>query len=83
LKEKHGVMMIGNTPDSTCPMCATKHDPTLPHNLKSLAYQYKFYDENGRWPTWDDAMAHCTDEVKAMWMEALSDVLAKNGGDDE
>lgn len=32
---------------------------------------YKFYFEHGRWPTWADAMAHCSDEVKAAWEVAL------------
>lgn len=45
LKERHGMMMLGKPPEGTCPMCAVAHDPALPHNRDSLAYQYKFYDE--------------------------------------
>lgn len=71
LKERHGIMMLGKTPEGTCPMCAVAHDPALPHNRDSLAYQYKFYDENERWPTWSDAMAHCSEEVKEFWIEEL------------
>lgn len=71
LKERHGMMMLGKPPEGTCPMCAVAHDPALPHNRDSLAYQYKFYDENGRWPTWSDAMVHCSEEVKAFWIEEL------------
>lgn len=71
LKERHGAMLVGRTPPGTCPMCAVKHNPEQPHNRDSLAYQYKFYDEHGRWPTWADAMEHCSDEVKAYWKEAL------------
>lgn len=71
LKEKHGLMLLGNTPEGTCPMCATAHEPDQPHNQQSLAYQYKFYDEHGRWPTWRDAMAHCTEEIKAFWIAEL------------
>lgn len=77
LMDRHGMMMVGKPPWGKCPVCATEHEPELPHNLQSLAYQYRFYDEHGRWPTWDDAMAHCTDEVKALWMEALSEVCAE------
>lgn len=55
----------------TCEICATKHDPAQPHNRNSLYYQYRFYDEHGRWPTWKDAMEHCTDDVKESWTEAL------------
>ena len=72
LKERHGCTLLGRTPPGTCPTCAVKHDPGMPHNRDSLAYQYKFYDEHGRWPTWADAMAHCTPEVKAYWVDALT-----------
>lgn len=72
LKERHGITMLGRTPPGTCPICAVKHDPVQPHNRDSLAYQYKFYDEHGRWPTWADAMEHCTQEVKDYWVAALA-----------
>ena len=72
LMQKHGINMLGKTPEGTCPECATKHLPEHPHNQQSLAYQYKFYDENGRWPTWDDAMKHCTEEMKTRWKEELT-----------
>lgn len=58
-----------------CQECARDHDASLPHNQQSLYYQYKFYGENGRWPTWDDAMAHCTPEVRARWQQALKETL--------
>ncbi len=71
LKERHGMMMPGRTPDGTCPLCAVVHAPDQPHNRDSLAYQYKFYDEYGRWPTWIDAMAHCPEQIQEFWKEAL------------
>ena len=71
LKERHGMIMLGRTPEGTCPECAVKHEPGQPHNRDSLVYQYQFYDKNGRWPTWADAMAHCTDDAKAYWTQAL------------
>lgn len=71
LQEKHGMQLLGITPEGTCPICATKHHPKQPHNQQSLTYQYKFYDKNGRWPTWEDAMEHCPDEVKELWREEL------------
>lgn len=73
LQEMHGMTLLGKTPDGTCPMCAVKHDPEQPHNQQSLAYQYKFYDQHGRFPTWADAMKHCPDEIKAFWVEALTE----------
>ncbi len=73
LKRQYGMSMFGRVPEGTCPECAVKHDPGQPHNRDSLTYQYHFYDKNGRWPTWADAMAHCTDEVKADWTQALKE----------
>lgn len=73
LKEEYGMELYGKTPPGTCPECAVVHDPEMPHNQQSLTYQYKFYDKHGRWPTWKDAMAHCTEEMKQAWMEALAE----------
>lgn len=50
-----------------CPVCAVNHDPAMPHNRSSLYYQMRFYQKHGRMPTWDDAMAHCGEHVKAVW----------------
>lgn len=63
--------LLPNKP-GTCVECATEHDAAMPHNQQSLAYQYKFYEANGRWPTWHDAMAHCTSEMKERWTTELS-----------
>lgn len=73
LNERHGMTLFGRTPPGTCPLCAVAHEPGQPHNMDSLAYQYKFYDEHGRWPTWADAMAHCSEEVKGYWRAALEE----------
>ena len=64
-------MMLMPPVPGTCPWCAVKHDPGQPHNRDSLYYQYKFYFECKRWPTWGDAMAHCAEDVKAFWREQL------------
>ena len=54
-----------------CQECAVKHDPEQPHNRDSLFYQCKFYQQYNRWPTWTDAMAHCSPEIQAYWSDAL------------
>ncbi len=72
--------LLGEVPPGTCSMCATEHDSAQPHNLLSLAYQYKFYDEYGRWPTWEDAMAHCSKDVQAKWIKALKEYGIDVGG---
>lgn len=71
LYEKHGMTLLGRTPEGTCPECAAKHEPDMPHNKDSLTYQYYFYDHYGRWPAWADAMAHCPEKVKEIWIKEL------------
>ncbi|HHY0551860.1 TPA: hypothetical protein ACVU5P_004179 [Vibrio parahaemolyticus] len=58
----------------TCPECGVKHNPNEPHNKDSLAYQYQFAKEHGRWPTWKDASAHCSEEAICI----LKGVLTKH-----
>lgn len=65
-------MMLPPQP-GTCPECAVKHDPRMPHNRDSLFYQYNFYGQHGRFPTWKDAMAHCDEAVKEVWTDALKE----------
>lgn len=65
-----------------CDECAADHPPELPHDAHSLYYQLAFFARRGVAPTWHDAMAHCTDEVKQYWIEAMAEqgfVLDENG----
>jgi hypothetical protein len=63
----------------TCPECAADHKSSEPHNQQSLYYQYHFYNEHGRWPTWGDAIAHCDDAIKSFWKrELLKHDVAEN-----
>lgn len=66
------VVLRGRIRNGQCAECATDHPPEYPHNQQSLYYQYMFYEKHGRWPTWVDALAHCTPEVRAMWVEELA-----------
>lgn len=70
VEEKKFTMMLPAAP-GLCPVCATKHEAGEPHDLHSLFYQTKFKMENGRAPTWDDAMAHCCGVMREMWKEEL------------
>ena len=72
IKGKHlGSLNLMPPPEDTCPECAVNHEPELPHNQQSMFYQYKFYNEHGRWPSWEDAMAHCSDDMKELWRREL------------
>lgn len=64
-------MMLLPPRSDVCQECARSHDPSLPHDKQSLYYQVKFRLEHGRGATWADTMAHCTDEMKAIWTEEL------------
>lgn len=56
---------------NVCQECAVDHDPKMPHDQQSLYWQYKFYQQNSRWPTWEDALSHCTPEVQDYWRDSL------------
>ncbi len=56
---------------SKCQECATTHDADQPHNAQSLFYQVHFQMQHGRSPTWIDAMAHCSSDVRDTWTSAL------------
>lgn len=73
--------MIGKPQSGNCETCATVHTPANPHNAQSFFYQYKFFDQHGRWPNWLDAMAHCDAETQAIWIRQLekSGVDVKGG----
>lgn len=64
-------------PASGCPICGREHDVAWPHDARSMTYLYWFRSQEAkagreeRWPTWHDAMAHCTPQVKAGWVKAL------------
>lgn len=64
--------MLPPAPD-VCQQCAVKHEEEMPHNQQSLYWQYWFYAKNGRWPTWADAMGHCSEEMKTKWIAALAE----------
>ena len=57
--------------EGTCEWCAVEHKSNLPHDATSMFYQYRFYNENGRWPDWRDALAHCLDKMKEFWKSEL------------
>ena len=71
LQERFGATLLKPLAPNLCPMCGREHEEGWPHDRDKLYYQYKFYDEHGYWPSWADAMAHCSDAVKAYWKEQL------------
>lgn len=58
----------------TCPECATVHPPEQPHARQSLFYQYRYCQQHGRFPSWNDAMSHCTPAIQRQWREGLREI---------
>jgi len=54
-----------------CQECAVKHEPHEPHDATSLFYKVKFKMDNDREATWKDAMSHCTEDIKKLWIHEL------------
>lgn len=68
--ESQSFTLLPCAPD-VCQECAVDHTPDQPHNQQSLYYQYHFFGQNKRWPTWTDAIAHCSETVRQYWIEEL------------
>lgn len=64
-------LLRGKMKPGQCPECAVVHKPEMPHNQQSLFWNYNFFEQHGRWPTWADAMAHCTPEMQQHWIREL------------
>lgn len=62
-----------------CKLCAARHAADQPHERDSLYYQVKFYRRFRRFPTWEDAMNHCSEETKRAKRAELSAHTALNG----
>jgi hypothetical protein len=65
-----GTMTLLPPPEGLCQECATKHEPELPHNAQSLYYQTARHMQ-GLPANWLTAMEHCSEEMRAMWTDAL------------
>jgi hypothetical protein len=70
-RDKDATWTMLPPPPGVCSQCARDHVPADPHDRDSLHYQYAFYAEHDRWPTWGDALAHCDDHIKGIWRDAL------------
>lgn len=65
-------MMLLPPKEGVCPICAVDHTPENPHDATSLYYQFRFYGVRGRWPTWADAIAHCSPRLQELWRAELA-----------
>ena len=74
LKDKYGIEVAPLAQGSgVCRTCGRSHKADQPHDKSSLYYQYRFYDENGRFASWADAMEHCSRTTKMLWRHHLQE----------
>ena len=69
--EKKNKVILAPAKPGNCPVCAAEHGIGEPHNRDSLHYQFRFFAQYSRWPTWADAIAHCALEVREAWTGGL------------
>jgi hypothetical protein len=55
-----------------CCECAIAHHRDYPHHANGKYYKYHFHLKHKRLPTWEDAIAHCSEELKELWREHLT-----------
>jgi hypothetical protein len=79
VEEKANAFTMLPPASDVCQICAVDHAWNQPHNQQSLYYQYRFYGEHGRWPTWTDAMSHCAPEVQDAWRRDLVEKMRQHG----
>jgi len=70
---KKGTFYVLPSAPDHCQVCGQKHPDEESHDPTTLKYQMLFAANHprGKSPTWEDAMAHCDDEVKAKWRHKL------------
>lgn len=56
-----------------CQVCGGGHQPDMPHNQQAMFYQQRFLSAHGRYPTWADAIAHCSESMRKAWTTALKE----------
>lgn len=66
------MMLLPPAPDC-CQVCAVKHAPEEPHNPQSLYWATKRNMDGQPGPTWEDALAHVSDEVRERWVMLLAE----------
>lgn len=70
--QREGRLSILPPKIGSCALCGELHDKREPHNNSSILYQHKFRMKYGRYPTWEDAMGHCSLYVKKRFAEELA-----------
>jgi hypothetical protein len=78
IEEKQNAFTLLAPPPNVCQECVVNHPREHPHNAQSQFYQYHFYSTHGRFPTWTDAMRHCTPEMQADVRQTLIETYQRH-----
>lgn len=57
-----------------CAICGDDHPENFPHNPFGEQYRVWFLERYGRYPSWDDAMTHCSEDVKLSFKQTMERV---------
>jgi len=74
VQSKIGRLLLLPPGPGVCPLCAQKHGDELPHCWESFYYKVRFFRAHGRLPTYEDAAAHCTPEVRDVFLRTYEEV---------
>ncbi len=55
----------------TCQMCGRRHFAHQPHDPTSPLYALNFRSTERRWPSWKDAMSHCSPKMQDYLLRML------------
>ena len=73
MEVRQGKMILMPPAPHLCQQCAVDHKPEEPHNQQSMFYHVWYKMNHDREPTWKDAMEHCSEETKQLWIKALKE----------
>jgi hypothetical protein len=76
-------VLLAMPPESgMCAICGIAHKEDYPHDANSTYYKYFFHILHKRLPTWEDAMSHCSEPMKRIWVEHLESIYVDVGSQD-
>lgn len=65
----------------TCQICAFPHKKDEMHEVESLYYKLRFFNANHRLPTFEDAIAHCSETQKEAYRKSREEREVESGLD--
>lgn len=71
------MILLFPLPEGICPQCGIFHEYHEPHQVNTVHYQVWFKRKHGRYPTAQDAVAHCSARTKLDWLKYLHESPSK------